>query len=508
MVQRHVTSLVVACAMAIGASAQLHAQATATPIPSKTVRSPAPGTMWLYAERIPLQDGGYVNVERGIYFASANRMKPNANVIGVEVYRFRRSSKAPAAAPPIFFLPGGPTFQGLESSLRNAGYYEREIAPWLDASDYIVVGQRGIGSSKPNTLCEATGRAPADATDAQLLALEQAAHRRCQAFWRESGVDLEGLTVIQAVADLDEIRTALGYDKIQIWGGSFGSHWGMAYMRFHPENVVRVVLRGLEGPDNTYDHPHGLAKALERIAAAADTSAALKGMIPPGGLFKAFQDVVARVEKQPVMVTLTDSTTKQTRVVRIDADAVRALAMTSARNWPAMVIALHRGDYTAAARIASRRGAPSGIQTASYYMLDCGSGISKERDAAMLADPAVRLIGERNADYRAACPVWNSDNGDAFRTYFDTNIPTVFVQGDWDTSTPIENAYELAPHFKNLHFVLVKGGSHGSLAEAVNASDAFRREMVEWFATGDTVNLPKEVALPPVKWLVPTQSGR
>jgi pimeloyl-ACP methyl ester carboxylesterase len=171
------------------------------------------------------------------------------------------------------------------------------------------------------------------------------------------------------------------------------------------------------------------------------------------------------------------------------------------------VLALHNGDYTAAARIVARRGTPSGIETASYYMLDCGSGISKERDAAMLADPAVRIVGERNAEYRAACTVWNSNNGDAFRTYFDTTIPTVFVQGDWDTSTPIENAYELAPHFKNLHFVLVKGGSHGSLAEAVNASDAFRREMVEWFATGDTVNLPKEVALPPVKWTLPAHAG-
>jgi pimeloyl-ACP methyl ester carboxylesterase len=506
MIRRHVTSFVVGVTLAFGGGAQLRAQGTAH-APRKTVKSPAAGTMWLYPERIPLGDGGYVDAERGIYFASANRNNPNADVIGVEVYRFRRSSQANANTPPIFFLPGGPTFQGLENSLKNTGYYEREIAPWLDASDYVVIGQRGIGSSRPNTVCEGTARAPADATDAQLLALEQQAHRRCQAFWRESGVDLEGLTVMQAVADVDEIRTALGYDQIQIWGGSFGSHWGMAYMRFHPQHVVRAVLRGLEGPDNTYDHPHGLAKALERIAAAADTSAALKGMIPPGGLYKAFKDVIARVEKQPVMVTLTDSATKKTQTVRVDADVVRALAMTGARNWPAMVLALHQGDYTAAARIAGRRGAPSGIQTASYYMLDCGSGISKERDAAMLSDPAVRIIGERNAEYRIACPIWSSDNGDAFRTYFDTNIPTVFVQGDWDTSTPIENAYELAPHFKNLHFVVVKGGSHGSLAEAVSVSDVFRREMVEWFATGDTTNLPKEVALQPVKWVMPARTG-
>ena len=58
--------------------------------------------MWLYPERIALKDGGYVNVERGVYFASANRKNPNADVTGVEIYRFRRSAKANANTPPSF----------------------------------------------------------------------------------------------------------------------------------------------------------------------------------------------------------------------------------------------------------------------------------------------------------------------------------------------------------------------------------------------------------------------
>lgn len=50
--------------------------------------------------------------------------------------------------------------------------------------------------------------------------------------------------------------------------GSFGSHWGMAVMRYHPEVGARAVLTGMEGPDHTYDSPGGVLASLERMAAS------------------------------------------------------------------------------------------------------------------------------------------------------------------------------------------------------------------------------------------------
>lgn len=507
MLKRHTTSLFLGLAIAMSGTVQLHAQ-SAPNAPHKIARSPAAGTLFLYPERIPAEGGGFIDVERGIYFASANRNDPNSDVVGIEIYRFKASKNADPKTPPIFRLNGGPNFAGLEDRLDRRGYYEESVAPFTEAADFVVIGQRGIGSSKPTTLCERPEGSAPDATAAELREKDQAAARRCQAFWRDAGVDLSGLTVIQAAADVDEIRRALGYDRIQIWGGSFGSHWGMAVMRYYPETVTRAVLRGLEGPDHTYDTPGGIARALERIAAAADTATAFKGMIPAGGLYKAFNDVIAKLDRNPVNVTITDTEAKTSQTVRVDGDAVRAIAVTGARGWPAMVLALHAGDYTQAARALIRRNASPGIETASYYVLDCGSGISAARDAELLADPATRVVGERNGEYRNVCPVWPSDNGDAFRKNFETTIPTLFVQGDWDTSTPIENSRELQPFFKNLHYTLVKGGSHGALIEAINVSPAFRQQLMEWFATGDKAGLQDVVVMPPVKWNAPRGTGR
>ncbi len=85
-------------------------------------RAPAAGTIFLYPERIPLQDGGFFNAERGIYFAPVNRSRSGSDVIGVEVYRFRASPQARPGTPPVFFLHGGPSFGGLE-----AGSEDRDL---------------------------------------------------------------------------------------------------------------------------------------------------------------------------------------------------------------------------------------------------------------------------------------------------------------------------------------------------------------------------------------------
>jgi pimeloyl-ACP methyl ester carboxylesterase len=136
-------------------------------------------------------------------------------------------------------------------------------------------------------------------------------------------------------------------------------------------------------------------------------------------------------------------------------------------------------------------------------MFDCGSGITHARDARLLAEKEARYVGDRNDEYRAVCSLWPSDNGDAFRTNFRTTIPTVIVQGNWDTSTPMENALELKPFFVNSRYIPVEGGGHGSISQAVAESPAFARALVRYFATGDMNAFPDVVVLPPVKWLVP-----
>lgn len=477
-------------------------------------RPPAPGTFFLYTERIAFQDGGRVDAERGVLYVPLRRDQPAAGVVGLEIYRFPAADGADPATPPVFVLHGGPGWPGLEGSLERSDYYASRIEPLARLADVVVVGQRGIGSSKPDTACKPPPTPPpvdVPVSPEQREAVVRETSERCKAFWEGHGLDLSGFTVVEAAADVDDVRATLGYDRITLWGGSFGSHWSMAVMRFHPRIVARAVLTGLEGPDHTYDMPGDVLKALERMAAAAEASDTLSPHLPEGGLLAAFRQVIARVDAEPVVVTVAGEDGEEPRKVHVGADEIRGMAMGvtgSARSrrglprWPAELLELHRGDYARAAEEIIDDD-DSRFPTASFFMLDCGSGISRGRLVRLENDPAVATVGPIGWFYQAACPVWESDLGEDFRQNFTTEIPAVLVHGNWDTSTPFENALELAPHFTNGKLVVVKGGTHGALREALEASESFRDALMRFVASGDASALPDEVELPPIEWEVP-----
>lgn len=474
-------------------------------------QSPEPGMLFLYPERIVLKDGGFFNAERGMMFVPVNRSKKNSAVIVVEVYRFKRSKKANPETPPIFYLHGGPSFGGLERSFERLGTFEEQWLPFLDISDVVVVSQRGIGPSKPTTIIETTTEPlPPDQPydEKKAVAEFQQVLAREKVIWEELGLDLCGFTVIEAAADVNDVRKALGYKKVIIWGGSFGSHWGMTLLRYYPEIVERAILRGMEGPNHTYDHPGHLWNVYKRVAEEAENAPELKDLIPEGGLIEAIQTVIKRVEEKSFKVTVTNSETNESQDVLFDAASIKRLARGYSRGlpaWPADVITLYNGDFNKAAERAVRRYQNSGrsFRTASYWMLDCGSGITQERLAEYKAEPAVKITGLGSWDYMVGCPVWGSDLGDEFRQNFETDIPTVIVQGTWDTSTPYENALELAPYFKNSRFIPVIRGPHGAIRAALRVSEKFRKGIMHFAATGDMSDLPDKVEMPPVKWIVP-----
>ena len=475
--------------------------------------SPAPGTIFLYPERITLKDGGFFAAERGMMFVPANRSDKNSAVIGIEVYRFKASGKAKPGTPPIFFLHGGPSFAGLERSLERLGTLEERWLPLLDVSDVVVVGQRGIGSSKPNTIIDTTTNFPLDreVTEEEVSAAIREVCAKEKAFWEAQGVDLSGLTVIEAAADVNDVREALGYEKVIIWGGSFGSHWGMAVMRYYPEIVERAILRGMEGPNHTYDHPGHLWNVYKKVAADAEKAPELKGLIPEGGLIEAIKTVVERIKKKPVKVTVTDPKTRESQEVMITAREAGRLARGYSGGlpgWPANVITLYNGDFSEAAERAVRRQVSRRFSTASFYMLDHGSGITPEREAELKADPAVKILGDINSNYTITREVWESDLGDMFRQNFETDIPTVIVHGTWDTSTPYENALELVPYFKNSKFIPVIRGPHGAIRAAMRASEKFLKGVMHFAATGDMSELPDKVEMPPVDWVIPESAKK
>ncbi len=414
-------------------------------------------------------------------------------MLSIPYYRLRSTSASPAA--PIFLLAGGPGASWLEQ-LERYGTSLNEVRFYRTLADVVLFDQRGGGRAQPAMTCDETRDVPTglpfdpawvEATGRQLLTA-------CRDRWLAAGADLSAYTTIENAVDVDALRNALGYERVTLIGGSYGSHLALALMRLYPQSVERVLMFGVEGLDHTWDDPGARLATLRRIAAVAEASPELAPHIPEGGLLAALQMVLDRLERQPADAG-----------VVVNAALVRWLADYQAGRrsrpnaWPEFILDMYEGDYSIAADAARSFDALS-MEDPMHYSMDCASGVSPDREERYAADPARSLLGDINMEYAAFCDVWPArDAGAAFRTPLASDIPTLIVHGTWDTSTPIENAREVVATLRNGRLIEVDGGTHGALnnlyshwAPAYDSIGAFLR--------GESVTLPSTVKLPNVQF--------
>ncbi len=416
-------------------------------------------------DTIKAETGEHLLVETGRLELPENRLKANGRKISIAYYRVRSTNPSPSS--PVFLLAGGPGSSWMNSVHKAERF--KEIKFYQAYADVVIFDQRGAGRSIPNLACE--GRKNINQNlpfSFELLkpAIQELA-LACRTHWEKEGVDLSAYNTDENAADVNALRAAMGYRKITLIGGSYGSHLGLHIMRKFPAIVDRAVFYGIEGPDHTWDNPSGRLATLQRIAAAAATDPYYEGKIPAIGLLGALAATLERLERKPVTVQLEHR--GQTYEVLVNKEVVQAIADYRAGKrsqpelWPNTILAMYNGDLSLPARAAmGMRSIPS--PDAMGNAMDFASGVSSSRKEKIESDPARKLLGDINWDYTAMENTWGvKDLGDEFRKNIVSDIPTLLVHGTWDTSTPIENAHEVLAALKNGHLLEVIGGTHGAL---------------------------------------------
>lgn len=473
-------------------AAQLHA-------PSPGARPPQ--ALALEVRTITADHGATVEVEAGSLRVPAHRARPGGAEYELPFYRIRSTAAEPGS--PIFLLAGGPGASWLDRLEQREPFEEVQL--YRSVADVILFDQRGGGRSRPVLRCEGSEPVPIDRTldMAEVATSMRRLSVACRDRLTADGVQLDGLTTLESVADVDALRAALGYERMTLVGGSYGSHLALALMRRFPDRIDRVVLHGVEGLDHTWDDPAAKWATLERIAAAAEADPALRGEIPEGGLLAALRTVIRRLERKPAEVVVRHAGEDVTVVV--DAALVRLVASAQAGRrghadaWPRMILELYRGDYERLARNRLRNRTLR-LDTPMHYMMDCASGVSPERAARYAADPAAEVLGDINLEYRAVCAAWRApDLGAAFRAPVASDIPTLIVHGTWDTSTPLSNAREVASTLSDVRLVEVEEGGHGALYTLLERWEPMRPSLAR-FLRGEPVEFPARVSLPRVSF--------
>jgi pimeloyl-ACP methyl ester carboxylesterase len=418
----------------------------------------APPTLTLSPCDVPGLEG---KARCGTYEVWENRETRSGRKISLKVVVVPATG-ADRAPDPFVFLNGGPG----ESSTDGAPYLAHEFAKLRDRRDIFLVDQRGTGGSHPLN-CEIF-LPPGDLQGALGAFFPLEPIRQCRGRL-EKDADLKLYTTAIAMDDIDEVRAALGYDRLNILGGSYGTRATQVYMRRHPERVRTAILYGVVPMDDKIplNIPPGAERALKGVLAECAQEAACHAAFPK--LEEESNAVWSTLRKGPVRARVLNPKTGEPTDVSLSrdlaAEGVRYMLYSSsaAGEVPAVLHQAALGDYTPIAEraLSGRLQIVASGSSGMYLSVTCAEDVPwiDPKEAERLA--AGTFIGDyRYVQQRAACDLWPQGSiPKGFLEPVDAPVPTLLISGMWDPATPPSDAEQVARHLpKSLSIVVPHGG--------------------------------------------------
>jgi len=254
-------------------------------------------TLGVAPEIAAVADCGYVTVPE-------NRTAGTADTIQLAVVRVRSTAANPDA--PVVLGTGGPGGNGLQST-GDASFLTTN-ADILADRDWVFFTQRGTVQAKPELTCLEYNMIPFTAaqegwTDGEQEARLADAMQACLDELVAQGVDFTGYNSVENATDIVDIARALGYDKINYYGESYGTLLGQFLLRNHPEILETITLDGIAPASaQRWTDVTKFDKAFQRVwdACAADPVCNANYPHPEEMLAKA----LAAMDANPPVLTL------------------------------------------------------------------------------------------------------------------------------------------------------------------------------------------------------------
>ena len=418
-----------------------------------------------------------VPAELGRFRVPENRASGSSRKIELAFVRLPSVAKRPGL--PIVWLSGGPGDSGiadLKTPILELFLELRRLG------DVLVLDQRGTGLSVPRLDCPGLLLFPYHVALDRTRVLDELERqaRSCAQFWRAEGVDLAAYNTRESAEDLEDLRTAVGAQKLRLFAASFGTQVAFAAIRAHSDRLDRATLVGVVGPDQLRRLPSDFEWELAQIARLPRRPGV------PSDVRGAINDVLRSLETRPVALEVETREAGRIRVVvgRFDLELyVRSLlsARRSIAHLPASLASMARGDFTELARVAARwRSSLS--PPASIFTMRCASGSTRERELRIAKEVLSAALGSVTdfAEERI-CRAWGvAPLPDEFRSPMRSSLPTLFVSGSLDGDAPEANTTEVLAGFPNGQHLRVFGAAHVGLG----FQDAVTRAAIVRFLEG------------------------
>jgi pimeloyl-ACP methyl ester carboxylesterase len=436
-------------------------------VPPKFEEAPCPAVAIEVSPVLKTARCGFIRVPE-------NRAKPGGRNIRLSVGIVPAASPTPAPDP-IVHLTGGPGGIALfeAQQLVDAGFNRDR--------DLILLGQRGTKYSEPALTCPEIDRFNARAvglvydaasTGREYVEATRACHRRLE----RKGVDLSAYDTLENAADVAELRKALGIERWNVFGVSYGTDLALTLMNRHPEGIRSVILDSVVPPPAVRPSAFwaNALTGLDHLFDACAAQPACRERHPR--LAQTFARLVRRLEARPVTTRAAPEPGADRVKVVLDGGALVAWLVAKAFQTPAFpavpdaIGALAAGDPQP---IAADRAAVTppdfvgyGLQLSvvcsEWVPFDGPSAVLRRGRRAFPSFPESVLAQAPQGPFLPAnCRVWDVPRTPpAQREVTRSAIPALLLSGSFDSVTPLRWARTAARTLPNSTVVQIPGVGH------------------------------------------------
>ncbi|HET6980379.1 MAG TPA: alpha/beta fold hydrolase [Pyrinomonadaceae bacterium] len=364
---------------------------------------------------------------------------------------------------PWVYFAGGPGSAATEDAQGIADAFKKI----REHRDFLFVDQRGTGKSNP---LDCTLFNPDDLQSylGYFFPIEDI--RKCRP-QLEANADLKLYITDIAIDDMDEVRAALGYEQLNLFGGSYGTRAALTYLKRYPKRVRTATLQGVS-PSNSYmpsNFPQGNERALQGVIAECASDEACHAAFP--NLAEETKSLLAQLIKGPVEVEVQKPNSNDRVKVKLSrelaAEAIRYMLYnpSAAGRVPLTIHLAAQGNFVplAQAAIGYRKFLVGTGSNGMYLSVVCAEDLPWIKPGEGERMAANTFLGDyRLRQQREACALW--PRAEVAKDYADpvrSDVPVLILTGEWDPVTPPANGDAVAKTLKNSLHIVVPHGAHG-----------------------------------------------
>jgi pimeloyl-ACP methyl ester carboxylesterase len=410
---------------------------------------------------------GYLTVPERRYSFDGEPIDPDETIrLAVAIMPANSDTPEP---DPLFIAQGGPGGSTIDTYANLLSNH-----PLRDKRDIVLFDQRGTLYSEPNLLCPESFEASdemLEMDDEEMEAYAAEIELACRQRLVDEGVDLGAYNSLENAADVEDLRTALGYDEINFYGVSYGTLLGLHFMRDFPDHIRSVILDGVVPTQVNFLAE--IAQSQERVfdeffmACRRDDECAAR--YP--NLEDRFFDVVDALNEDPAAITLIDQGNGQRMHTVLTGDDVADFLFQmfyvsgSIGILPAAIADLERGDVSYIETMFSLFLFDRTMSEGMYNSVICSEEAGFDADAidvdgvrSYFADG----VGEELQGVLDSCARWDVVTlPEMANAPVESEIPTLLLSGQYDPITPPQFAETAHETLSNSYNYVLPNGGHG-----------------------------------------------